>query len=69
MVDPAHARRGLGRAPIRHLLAVHPRSPVVVSTGRDNVPARRLYAGMGFTESGGACVLPGLRVVRYRLGR
>lgn len=54
---------------VRHLLAAHQRSPVVVSTSRDNVPARRLYAGLGFTLYGEAGVLPGLWKLRYRLCR
>ena len=69
VVDPAQVRRGIGRALVQHLLTEHGDSPVVVSTGRDNSPARRLYEGLGFTESGQAEVVPGLWVVRYRLSR
>ena len=69
VVDPTRARRGLGRALVEHLLAAHPGVPVVVSTGRDNVPARRLYEGLGFAGSGTLQVLPGLWVVRYALSR
>jgi ribosomal protein S18 acetylase RimI-like enzyme len=65
VVDPMHARRGIGRALVEHLLTDHPGAPAVVSTGRDNVPARRLYASLGFAESGQHEVLPGLWVVRY----
>lgn len=69
VVDPRCARRGVGRALVTHLLAAHPLLPVVVSTGRDNLPARRLYEGLGFRSTGTLEVLPGLWVVRYALAR
>ena len=69
VVDPAWARRGLGRALVQHLLAAHPDLRVTVSTGRDNLPARRLYEGRGFQEAGTVEVLPGLAVTRYVLER
>jgi len=69
VVDPAYSRRGLGSALVEHLLAAHPARPAVVSTGRDNQPARRLYEGLGFTEVAEVEVLPGLRVVNYSLAR
>jgi ribosomal protein S18 acetylase RimI-like enzyme len=37
----------------------------VVSTGRDNVPARALYEGLGFTPQGEAEPVPGLWIVHY----
>jgi hypothetical protein len=42
---------------------------VEVSTGRDNLPARRLYALLGFAPDGEAEVLPGLWVSRFLLLR
>jgi ribosomal protein S18 acetylase RimI-like enzyme len=69
VVDPSCAQRGLGRALVQHLLDAHPDRPAVVSTGRDNAPARRLYEGLGFAEVGTVEVLPGLQVVRYALAR
>jgi ribosomal protein S18 acetylase RimI-like enzyme len=69
VVDPSCARRGLGRALVQHLLDAHPDGPAVVSTGRGNAPARRLYEGLGFSEVGTVEVLPGLQVVRYELAR
>ncbi|PRY37157.1 acetyltransferase (GNAT) family protein [Geodermatophilus tzadiensis] len=63
VVDPASARRGTGRALVAAVLAEAAGSPVTVSTGRDNTPARRLYAGAGFRETGEREVLPGLWVV------
>jgi ribosomal protein S18 acetylase RimI-like enzyme len=69
VVDPSCARRGLGRRLVQHLLDAHPDRPAVVSTGRGNAPARRLYEGLGFREVGTVEVLPGLQVVRYELAR
>jgi GNAT superfamily N-acetyltransferase len=58
-----HFRRGHARA----LLAAMPPSPVtVVSTGRDNTPARTLYLGLGFRPIEDAEVVPGLWVTRFR---
>ncbi len=62
VVDPAHARRGAGRALVAAVLA-DAAGRVTVSTGRGNTPARRLYARAGFRETGEREVLPGLWVV------
>lgn len=63
VVDPAVARRGTGRALVAAALADAAGRRVTVSTGRDNAPARRLYASAGFRETGEREVLPGLWVV------
>ncbi|MGY1669578.1 GNAT family N-acetyltransferase [Geodermatophilus sp. SYSU D00710] len=63
VVDPASARRGAGRALVAAALADAAGRRVTVSTGRDNRPARRLYAQAGFRETGEREVLPGLWVV------
>ena len=63
VVDPAYARRGTGRALVAAVLAGTAGRRVTVSTGRDNAPARRLYARAGFRETGEREVLPGLWVV------
>jgi ribosomal protein S18 acetylase RimI-like enzyme len=63
VVDPAHARRGTGRALVAAVLAGADGRRVTVSTGRDNTPARRLYASAGFRETGEREVLPGLWLV------
>jgi GNAT superfamily N-acetyltransferase len=65
VVRPDRFRRGLARA----LLAALPPAPVtVVATGRDNAPARALYASMGFEPEGDVEVAPGLWVTRLRRG-
>jgi GNAT superfamily N-acetyltransferase len=63
VVDPAYHRRGIGAKLVRRALTVAPR--LVVSTGRDNAPARRLYEGAGFTHREDRDVLPGLTVSDY----
>ncbi len=63
VVDPAVARRGVGRALVAAVLADADGRPVTVSTGRGNTPARRLHARAGFRETGEREVLPGLWVV------
>lgn len=69
MVDPGHARRGVGRALVEEVLRRTGDAPVDVSTGRDNVPARRLYEHLGFRRLGEREVLPGLWVTDYRSAR
>jgi ribosomal protein S18 acetylase RimI-like enzyme len=48
----------LGRAAGRH---------VIVSTGRDNGPARTLYEKLGFTKVEDVEVIPGLWTTRYEI--
>lgn len=50
VVMPEHFRRGLGTALMRRVLEEHGRGPITVSTGVRNLPALRLYAGLGFEE-------------------
>lgn len=53
-VDPAHRRRGIGRALLRDLLAVADaaRATVFLEVRTDNDAARALYAAEGFTVVG-----------------
>ena len=62
-VDPAAFRRGLAR---RLLAALPPAQVTVVSTGRDNLPARALYARHGFRHVADLEVAPGLWISRLR---
>jgi GNAT superfamily N-acetyltransferase len=64
VVAPASARRGIGSALVRSVLAA--RRPTVVATGRDNAPARALYERLGFVPTGDREVLPGLWVTGFR---
>jgi ribosomal protein S18 acetylase RimI-like enzyme len=63
VVDPACFRRGLGR---RLLASLPPATATVVSTGRDNLPARALYERHGFRHIADVEVLPDLWVSRLR---
>ncbi len=66
VVSPSCLRQGVGRALVTELLRrVAPR-PTVVSTGRENVPARRLYESLGFAHQGDSEVETGLWLARYR---
>ncbi|MEU4511548.1 GNAT family N-acetyltransferase [Nonomuraea wenchangensis] len=67
VVAPSMARRGIGRALVEAVLARADGRRVVVSTGRDNVPARRLYEGLGFTLLGETEVIPKLWIAGYAL--
>lgn len=59
VVDPARHRHGVGRL----LLTSLPEDlPAEASTGRANVPARRLYEAAGYRHVGDREVLPGLWV-------
>jgi ribosomal protein S18 acetylase RimI-like enzyme len=66
VVHPDHFRKGIARALVEHVeeLAVTA-DRIVVSTGTNNVPARRLYRSLGFEETGEAEVAPGLRVTFF----
>ncbi len=69
-VDPAHGRRGIGRALVRAAQASEPHAAeIVVQTGAANAPAKALYLGEGFAEAGEREVEPGLRVVLLRKQR
>lgn len=65
VVDPSHLRQGAGRALVSAVQGLAGQRLVTVSTGRDNLPARRLYEQRGFTGVGEEEVLPGLWVSRY----
>ena len=66
IVDPAHARRGHGRALLDDLDQLEPRLVSVVSTGSANVPAVTLYKSRGYAEIGQVEVAPGIHITRFR---
>ena len=68
-IDPAHQRRGHGRALVERLLdAARERGlrTVVLDTTSEQVGARRLYESMGFAATGTRTVGP-FTVIDYRL--
>lgn len=62
-VDPAFARRGLGRALVR---AVPAGRPTIVATGAANAPAVALYAGEGFRPIDETEIAPGVLMAHFR---
>lgn len=69
VVSPHAHRRGIGRALVDMMLESIVGQRVDVATGRDNLPARRLYESFGFVHTENQQVLPGLWLARYALVR
>ncbi|MFG2062389.1 GNAT family N-acetyltransferase [Micromonospora sp. NPDC048871] len=69
LVDPAAHRRGAGRGLVAAVLVIAGHRRVVVATGRDNRPARRLYEGLGFVRTDELEAIPGLWITRYAHAR
>lgn len=65
VVAPDMHRRGVGSALVRDVQQRAGKRRVVVSTGRDNAPARSMYEQLGFVRMEDEEVLPGLWVTRY----
>ncbi|NND02227.1 MAG: GNAT family N-acetyltransferase [Acidimicrobiia bacterium] len=61
-VDPAEARRGIGRALVSSVLD-HPE--LHVSTGAANHPARELYESLGFVAAGQREIAVGVTVTSF----
>ena len=66
IVDPAHARRGHGRALLDHLDELEPRPTSLVSTGTANTPAVNLYKSRGYHEDGRTAIAPGITVTQFK---
>ncbi|MEV4266708.1 GNAT family N-acetyltransferase [Kribbella sp. NPDC049584] len=69
VVDPAHARRGHGRALLDYLDQLEPRPISLVSTGSANTPAVNLYKSRGYVESGRTTIAPGTQITHFRRRR
>ena len=65
-VDPAHARRGIGKALVMAAIAD---GRTTVSTGTANVPAVSLYEGLGFTRLGERAIAPDVTITEFELRR
>jgi GNAT superfamily N-acetyltransferase len=64
-VHPRRFREGLGRRLVDAVLEQVPHERAVVSTGRANHPARRLYERAGFVHRDDLAATPTLIVSRY----
>jgi len=61
VVHPRHFRKGIGRCLVEHVLENHGHGKkVVVRTGRQNLPAIRLYEKLGFAIAGEREIAPGV---------
>ncbi|MEV4365949.1 GNAT family N-acetyltransferase [Nonomuraea sp. NPDC049637] len=67
VVSPSAFRRGIGRLLVATALDRAAGRTVLVSTGRDNIPARSLYEGYGFAWLNDIEVIPGLWITNYHL--
>lgn len=65
VVAPGMHRRGVGSALVREILKRAGKRRAVVSTGRNNTPAKTMYERLGFARVNDAEVIPGLWVTRY----
>ncbi|RZU13908.1 acetyltransferase (GNAT) family protein [Kribbella rubisoli] len=65
IVDPAHARRGHGRALLDHLDQIEPRPVSLVSTGSANTPAINLYKSRGYAEISRVTIAPGVQLTQF----
>jgi ribosomal protein S18 acetylase RimI-like enzyme len=65
IVDPAHARKGHGRALLDHLDHLEPRRTSLVSTGTANTPAVNLYKSRGYHQVSRAEIAPGVTVTQF----
>jgi len=63
MISPMHRRKGLGAALVTEVISLA--SQTIVSTGRENTPARALYESLGFTHESDFEPIPGLWVSQY----
>ncbi|HSJ37654.1 MAG TPA: GNAT family N-acetyltransferase [Planococcus sp. (in: firmicutes)] len=60
VVDPEHFRKGIGRKLLAFLLGKYKGMDFIVSTGKANVPAKKLYESFGFIETEDFEVAPGI---------
>jgi ribosomal protein S18 acetylase RimI-like enzyme len=68
VVAPRAFRRGVASALLDALDARHPDRAMLVSTGRDNEPARELYRGRGFSVVRDREPIPGLWITEMERG-
>lgn len=59
-VDPDHFRKGIGRQLLAFLMKSFKGMDFIVSTGKANLPAKKLYESFGFIETKDFEVAPGI---------
>ncbi|MCP3031808.1 GNAT family N-acetyltransferase [Halobacillus sp. A1] len=64
VVSPSHFREGIAKNLLSYILHFEAER-IIVSTGAKNVPARKLYASLGFREREYQVVEDGLSIVHY----
>lgn len=67
MVSPSATRQGIATALLDQVITRSAGRPLLVATGRDNVPAVALYSQRGFTREADEQVPPGIWLSRFRL--
>ena len=66
VVHPNYFRRGIGKALVSFVEGVEEGiERIIVSTGSKNLPAKKLYEGLGFREIGEKEVIPGLWITLF----
>jgi ribosomal protein S18 acetylase RimI-like enzyme len=66
IVHPCYFRRGIGRALLQFVENLESDiERLIVSTGRDNLPAKRLYTAAGFSPVRDEEIVPGLYVTHF----
>ncbi len=66
VVHPDYFRRGIAQALVRHVEAISPDvRRIIVSTGRDNTPARAFYEKLGYQHTGDITLPEGVTISTY----
>ncbi|MGI2327904.1 GNAT family N-acetyltransferase [Planococcus sp. YIM B11945] len=66
VVNPEHFRQGIGRKLLAYLIEHYAANDFIVSTGKENVPAKKLYASFGFVEEKDFEVAPRIWCTAFR---
>ncbi|WP_141432065.1 GNAT family N-acetyltransferase [Bacillus sp. 03113] len=66
VVHPLHFRKGIGKELVQNILdKVSVNKKIVVSTGKKNTPAKKLYSSLGFHECKDVEVAPGIFITFF----
>ena len=67
VVHPAHFRKGIASALIKHAIKTHASAKYSVETGFENVPAKRLYESFAFRETKVYDTDYGVKKIRFEI--